>query len=141
MGKKPKAIVFYLGIGIFAAGLLLTHLLADAGGALQTFPFVLTGFGAGITGVGVVNLFRIRRLKNDPEKVRQYEISEKDERSVRIREKAGYATWYVTIFILAVLSMTFLVLDDDLACWLTLGALSIHCIVYFIYIGIYNKKM
>jgi len=141
MNKKPKSYIFYMGIGIFAVGLLLKLVFADAEGALLTIPFVLTGFGAGIIGVGVVNLYRLKLLKNNPEKAKQYEVAEKDERNIRLREKSGYATWYVTMFILAILSMTLLVLNDNLACWLTLGALTIHIASFFVYIAIYNKKL
>lgn len=141
MKKQPKSYILYMGIVIFAIGLLLRFLIPESDGAWQALPFVLTGFGAGIIGAGVVNIFRKRMIDNNPEKAKQYEIAEKDERNIRLREKAGYATWYTSLFILAALSLTFVILDYKVACFLSLGALFVHIISLFIYIYIYNKKI
>lgn len=141
MKKQPKSYIFYMGIIIFVVGLLLKFLIPASDGALQALPFVLTGFGAGIIGVGVVNIFRKRMIDNNPQKAKQYEINEKDERNIRIREKAGYATWYTTLFMLSAISLTFVVLDYKVAGFISLGALFIHIISLFVYIHIYNKKI
>ncbi len=141
MGKQIKSYVFYVGVAAFAIGLLLKSFFPEANGAMQSLSFVLIGFGSGIIGVGIASLWRQRTLKDHPEKVKQMEIDEKDERNVRLREKAGYATWYVTMFVLAALSMAFVVMDLAIACWLTLGALFVHIISFFVCIGRYNKKM
>lgn len=141
MKKQPKTYIFYMGIAIFTIGILLRFLVPEATGALRSLPFVLTGFGAGIVGVGIANLFRKRILEKNPEKAKEYEIAEKDERNVRLREKAGYATWYITLFVLAVLALTFIVLDYSVACWLTIGALFTHIFSLIVFIAIYNKKI
>jgi uncharacterized membrane protein len=130
-----------VGLHGFAVGLLLKFLLAETDEALQTLSVALTGFGAGIIGVGAVNLFRLRLLKNNPEKARQYDVAEKDERNIRLREKSGYAAWYITMFVLAALFIALLVLDDDLACWLAVCALTIHIAIFFVFTAGYNKKM
>ncbi len=141
MKRQPKSYVFYMGILIFAVGLILNFLIPESSGALRSVPFLLTGFGAGIIGVGVVNLIRKKMLDNNPEKAKQYEIEEKDERNIRLREKAGYATWYTSLFMLAILSLTFIVLDYKIPCFIALGALMIHIVSLFVYIHIYNRKI
>ena len=130
-----------MGIIIFAAGLLLKFIFPEESGAMQSLPFVLSGFGAGIIGVGVAGIFRKRAIENDPEKARQYEIAEKDERNIRIREKAGYATWYTTLFLLAIISLTLVVLNYTAAGFVALGALLIHGISFFVYTYLYSKKI
>ena len=141
MKKQPKSYYIYIGIIIFAVGLLLKFTIPASDGALQTLPFVLTGFGAGIIGVGVLNISRKKMIDNDPQKAKQYEINEKDERNIQIREKAGYATWYTTLFMLSAISLTFVVLDLKIAGFIMLGALFIHIISLFSYIYIYNRKI
>lgn len=141
MNKQPKSYVLYMGIIIFVVGLLLKFLIPASDTALQALPFVLTGFGAGIIGVGVVNIFRIRMIDSNPKKAKQYEINEKDERNIRIREKAGYVTWYTSLFVLSTISLTFVVLNYIVASFISLGALFIHIISLFVYIYIYNKKI
>ena len=141
MKKLSKSYIFYIGIIIFAVGLLLKILIPASDGALHSLPFVLSGFGSGIIGVGVANILRKRTLDNDPQKAKQYEINENDERNIRIREKAGYATWYTTLLMLSVISLTFVVLDYKVVCFISLGALFIHIISLYVYISIYNRKI
>jgi anaerobic C4-dicarboxylate transporter len=141
MKKHLSTYIFYIGIGAFAAGLVLNALFGEMEGAIRTLSFVLTGFGTGIIIVGVINNFRIRRLKNDPEKAKQLEIDETDERNIRLREKAGYATWHSTMFIFAALTIAFSVLDNKIAFWVTLGALFVHIFSFNIFISVYNKKI
>jgi hypothetical protein len=130
-----------MGIIIFLVGVLLEHLVSAPYGALRELPSVLSGFGAGITGVGVFNIFRKRMIDKDPQKAKQYEIYEKDERNIRIREKAGLTAWYSSLFMLAAVTLTFVVLNYKTAGFISLGALLFHIISLFIYIRVYNKKM
>ena len=141
MKKQPKAYIFYMGIIIFAAGLLLKFIFPEAAGVMQSLPFVMSGFGAGLIGVGISVIFRKKMIENDPEKVRQYEIAEKDERNIRIREKAGYATWYTTLFLLVIISLTLVVLNYTAAGFVALGALLIHAVSFFLYTYLYSKKI
>ena len=141
MKNQPKTYIFNIGIIIFVVGLLLKFLIPESKGVLKALPFVLTGFGAGIIGVGVVNIIRKRLIDNNPQKAKLYEINEKDERNIRLREKAGYTTWYTTHFVLAANSLAFVVLNYKFAAFYSLGALFIHIIRLFVYIHIYNKKI
>ena len=141
MKKQPKPYILQMGIIVFVVGILLKFLFPASDGALHTLPFVLNGFGAGIVGVGVVTVLRKKVIDNDPQKAKQYEINEKDERNIRIREKAGYATWYTTLFVLSAVSLIFVVLEYNVACFISLGALFIHIISLFVYIRKYDKKI
>lgn len=141
MKEQSKSYIFYMGIIVFVAGLLLKILIPASDGALHTLPFVLSGFGSGIIGVGVANILRKRTIDNNPQKAKQYEINEKDERNIRIREKAGCATWYTTLLMLSVISLTLVVLDYKVAGFISIGALFIHIISLYVYINIYNKKL
>lgn len=141
MKKKPKSYIFFLGIALFALGLLLRVLLAEEEGAALSLPYVLLGVGTGITGVGAVNLYKLRLLRENPEKARQLEIEEMDERNIRLREKAGYASWYVTLFALAALSLTLVVLNYKTACLLSICVLLVHTASLFIGIYVYNKEL
>lgn len=141
MKKEPKSYIFYMGIIVFVIAILLKVLMPDAEGPLESLPYVLSGFGSGIIGVGVVCIIRKRKIEQDPEKAKQYEIAEKDERNIKLREKAGYASWYISLFTMAILSMVFVIFDYKMACWLTMGALFIHVISLFVFIAIYDKKI
>lgn len=141
MKKQQKSYIFYMGILIFVIAILLIILMPNAEGPLGVLPYVLCGFGLGIIGVGVVCTIRMRKIKQDPKKARQYEIAEKDERNIRLREKAGYASWIITLFVMAILSMVFIIFDYKIACLLAIIALFIHVISLFVFIAIYDKKI
>ena len=106
MKKQPKIYVFYMGIAIFAVGMVLKFLFSEADGAMLMLPFVLIGFGSGIIGVGVVNILGKKKLEHHP----------------------------------AILSLTFVVLNNFVACWVALGALFIHIASLFVCSLIYSKK-
>lgn len=141
MKKQQKSYIFYMGILIFVIAILLIILMPNAEGPLGVLPYVLCGFGLGIIWVGVVCTIRMRKIKQDPKKARQYEIAEKDERNIRLREKAGYASWIISLFVMAILSMVFIIFDYKIACLLAIIALFIHVISLFVFIAIYDKKI
>lgn len=141
MKKQQKSYIFYMGILIFVIAILLIILMPNAEGPLGVLPYVLCGFGLGIIGVSVVCTIRMRKIKQDPKKARQYEIAEKDERNIRLREKAGYASWIISLFVMAILSMVFIIFDYKIACLLAIIALFIHVISLFVFIAIYDKKI
>lgn len=93
MKNQPRRYLLYIGIAIFAVGILLKHLFPAQEGAMQSLPFVLSGLGVGIISAGVANMLRKRKIEQNPEKAREYEIAEKDERNILLRGKAGYITW------------------------------------------------
>ena len=140
MKNKLKSYTFNIGYISFAIGILLRHIFPEAEGILESLPHILSGFGAGIIGVGVVLIFRKRAIERNPEKAREYEIDEKDERNIQINEKASYATWHVTLFALAILSLAFLIMDNMIACLLSLGVLLVHKVSYLICVGVLKKK-
>lgn len=141
MKKNIKSFVFYLGILVFAVGILLYFIFPEADGAMEELPFVLTGFGAGIIGVGVAGMLMQKKNSKDPKKAKQYEINENDERNISIREKACSATWYITLFVLAAVALTLFVMDYTVPFVMVLAAFFLHIISMFVFIVVYNKNM
>jgi len=91
---------------------------------------------------GAIYKILFRKNKNSsPEAARQLEIDEKDERNIRIKEKAGYASWHTTLIILVVMALIFVFINNPTGYWLAAGALVLHKIMLMIFTSIYNKKM
>ena len=141
MKNKLKSNIFNIGLLFFAIGIALRFIFHEANGVLESSPHILSGFGAGIMGVGVVLFFKKRAIESNPEKAKEYEINEKDERNIQINEKASHATWYVTLFALAILSLAFLIMDNIIGCLLALGVLLVHKISLLICVSILKKKL
>ena len=103
---------------------------------------MLLGFGISLSLVGMIFfVVTIWMKKKNPQKAKQIEIEGKDERNVKLLEKSGYATWYVTMLTLVVLNVILAGLGIMTAYWLALGVLTIHVSAFFICGYIYNKKM
>ena len=81
--KKFGILWLSIGAALFLAGLLLGE---------TEYGSYISGFGGGLTAVGLVRLLRVRRLSRDPEKAADYDASLKDERTVYISNKARSMT-------------------------------------------------
>lgn len=141
MKKQSKPWILPLGIILFALGIACKFIIPESAESLQALTVALTGFGAGIVGVGVAGGFAKKIIDRNPEKAREYEIAEKDERNIRVREKAGYSTWYISLFVQAIAALALLVLDYTIPCLLVMLALLVHVVSLFVNIYIHNKKM
>ena len=136
--KKPINTKLASYMPIIGSGLLsLSFLLKHLGANLIATCFV-AGIGCAWVGLGVIGIF-VKRLK--PESVKKMEIDQKDERNIQIREKSGYVTFLITLFTLMLLEFVFLVLDNDIACILTIGVMAVHVVSYFIGLLYYDKKL
>ena len=82
-----------------------------------------------------------RVWKKHPDQEKQYEIGQKDERNIAILGRAGYASCIITFFILFVLLAIFLILDQNLAAWLTGGAMVLHIVGFFVASVVYSRRM
>lgn len=132
-----------VGFIIFAIASAVRQLFPDADHVviLHYFDFI-AGLGVGLMFAGAIYKILFRNNKNNsPEAIRQLEIDEKDERNIRIREKAGYASWHATLIILVVMALVFVFISNPAGYWLTAGALVLHKIILMIFTSTYNKKM
>ena len=136
--KKPINTKLTSAIPVVGFLLLATSFLMKNLGANLFATCFASGIGCAWVGLGVVGIF-VKRLK--PESVKKMEIDQKDERNIQIREKSGYITFLITLFTLMLLEFTFLILDNDLACILTIGVMAAHLLSFFIALYYYDKKL
>lgn len=123
----------YVGFLLVALAILAKH-----HGASVLFCCALSGFGSAWVGLGVFGVFL---SKLSPKRVKQMEIDQNDERYIQIREKSGYASYLITMFILTIGIFLSFALDNSLACILAMSALAIHIAVFFIALFYYDKRL
>ena len=123
---------------IVGALLVAASFVAKYLGASDAARGFMAGLGCAWIGLGMVAAL-IERLR--PGHKKEMEIMQKDERNVLIREKSGYTAFLISLFSFAVLALVFLLLDDDLACALTLGAMAVHVGSFFLAQCYYGKKL
>jgi len=145
MRKQSQPWLFILGPVTLVAGTVLRAFFVEPGntaGNLSNLSIMLLGFGCSLSLVGIVYFITTRWMKiRNPKKAKQIEVEAKDERNVKLLEKSGYTTWYVTMLTLVVLSVTLMTLGFTTAFWLSFGTFAIHITAFFICGYIYDKKM
>ena len=111
----------------------------------QTFDADMThfvaGMGAGLMFLGAVFAIIYRNSDNSPEATKRRIIEENDERNIRIKEKAGYASWNATLILLVIMALIFIFTDNPLGYWLSAGAAVLHKLILLGFTAMYNKKM
>jgi uncharacterized membrane protein len=123
---------------IIGALLVAVSFVAKRLGAPDAARGFMAGTGCAWVGLGMVAAL-IERLR--PGYKKEMEIMQKDERNTLIRLKSGYITFMLTLFSLTILTLVFLLLDNDLACALTLAAMAVHVGSFFVAMLVYDKKL
>ena len=129
--KKFGILWLSIGAALFLAGLLLGE---------TEYGSYISGFGGGLTAVGLVPLLRVRRLSRDPEKAADYDASLKDERTVYISNKARSMTFFICVFVQVAASMlAILVFDQVLVGQVLCGLTCLQGLLYTVFYWHYDK--
>lgn len=109
--------------------------------SLGHLKWVLVGIGAGLAGAVASTIMSKKMYKDNPELERQARINENDERYIQVRKTAAYYMWFITMFVLAAMSLAFVTLNLYIATYISLGALVIHIVLYIVFLFKLNKTM
>ena len=118
---------------IFAAVLLGERIPEQLSLALFTVGGVLLGFGAVGIALSLIHL--------SPERQKEYERSETDERNIAIREKAAMSSWYWTLYLLWAVFFVIQIFVGGLWAVAVSVVVVLHCMFYMINIYRWTKKM
>jgi len=136
MKKIMPSILFYTGFALIIIRSTFSQFFNET--INREIVDVITGFAVAIMLVGLIFML-INRYSS--EGVKQYEIDEKDERKIRIKEKASYITMFVSFGVIGLLSFIFLFMGYTEVAFITVGGAVVLRIVYEIFKVIYKKKM
>jgi len=136
MKRKVWSILFYAGFGMLILSFIFSWYFSEFIDT-RAIDFI-SGFGIAIMLVGLIFIL-INRYS--PEGVKQHEIEEKDERNIRIKEKAAYSSWYASLAIFGIIALTFIFLDFHIGAWITVGGAGLHRVCLEVFKLIYKKKM
>ena len=140
MKERLKKILPILGILCGACLVLAAVVLGEQvpkgmGGAL-------TGTGGELMGLGVSGIAMDviwRRMSEDER--REAERGERDERNVAIREKAAYASWYWTLYLLWGAFFVTLFLGSGFPTALVSVLIVLHCVFLMVNMNRWAKRM
>ena len=139
--KYLSLVALCIGVTTILINIIMDVWLPTSFESFGTLRWVFVGIGAGFTGAVASTLLSKKMYKNNPVLARQARINENDERYIQMRKTAAYHMWYVTLFVLVVISLTFVALNLKIAAWLGLGALALHVVLYIILLFKLNKTM
>lgn len=101
-GATPEVkigwILLVFGILLLVVGTVYRQVMPDA----AMLGRLVMSFGIFFTGWGLISLSRRLAALKDPQAVRRLEIEERDERSLAIRDRAGYGAYMFTAIASAV---------------------------------------
>ena len=118
---------------IFAAVLLGERIPKQLSLALSTVGGVLLGFSVVGIALSLIHL--------SPERQKEYERSETDERNIAIREKAAMSSWYWTLYLLWAAFFVIQIFVGGLWAVAVSVVVVLHCMFYMINIYRWTKKM
>lgn len=140
MKERLKKILPILGILCGACLVLAAVVLGEQvpkgmGGALFGTGGVLMGLG--VSGIAMDVIWR--RMGEDER--REAERGERDERNVAIREKAAYASWYWTLYLLWGAFFVTLFLGSGFPTALVSVLIVLHCVFLMVNMNRWAKRM
>lgn len=140
MKERLKKILPILGILCGACLVLAAVVLGEQvpkgmGGALFGTGGVLMGLG--VSGIAMDVIWR--RMIEDER--REAERGERDERNVAIREKAAYASWYWTLYLLWGAFFVTLFLGSGFPTALVSVLIVLHCVFLMVNMNRWAKRM
>ena len=140
MKERLKKILPILGILCGACLVLAAVVLGEQvpkgmGGALFGTGGVLMGLG--VSGIAMDVIWR--RMSEDER--REAERGERDERNVAIREKAAYASWYWTLYLLWGAFFVTLFLGSGFPTALVSVLIVLHCVFLMVNMNRWTKRM
>ena len=131
--KKFGILWLSIGAALFLAGLLLGE---------TEYGSYISGFGGGLTAVGLVRLLRVRRLSRDPEKAADYDASLKDERTAYVANKARSMTFFICVYVqLAAALLAILVFEQPLVGQVLCGLTCLQGLLYTVFYGIMTRSI
>lgn len=140
MKERLKKILPILGILCGACLVLAAVVLGEQvpkgmGGALFGTGGALMGLG--VSGIAMDVIWR--RMSEDER--REAERGERDERNVAIREKAAYASWYWTLYLLWGAFFVTLFLGSGFPTALVSVLIVLHCVFLMVNMNHWTKRM
>ena len=99
-----------------------------------------SGMGSGLLVVGIMQLVRFYRLKNNEAYREKMEIEASDERNHFIRNKAWAWSGYLFIMIAAVACIVFKIIGQDLLSMVASGSVCLMLVLYWISYIVLKRK-
>lgn len=139
--KKNKyyKILILVGITTMVFGFIIFSRITSQGRNLSMLKGMFQGAGAAIAGIGIVKLIQNRITPE--EKLKAKEIELYDERNIQVLRVASAIASTVAIILFAILAFVFMGMNYIVPAFISIGAMYIQIIAFYIAYKYYNNKM
>lgn len=137
--RKYWMLLIVIGVISLAFGVVMQQGLTEDEHDLSMLMGMFTGMGAAFTVVGTIRLIRLKMVS--PEKLKQEEIERNDERNVQILRLAYTVACVTSTILFTVLAFVFVCLGYRTPALITIGALYVQVLAFFLANIYYRKKM
>lgn len=135
-------LVAALGLGLLAAGLILSKRFPDSPGILSALPYVCIGLGCGAFGHGLGTAANLRAARKNPQLQKQMEIEQGDERNIAISNRAKAKAYNVMLYVFGALMVALALMQVSTAAILLLVTAYLTVVGFFLfYLNKYHREM
>lgn len=134
MTNFKRQIIWFLVLLAAGISLIIANVIRNNGNT------TVSSFGVGLLTVSVIKLIQYYRVSKNPELMKKYEISQKEERYIYIAQKSGYMVYVVSILAqFAGIFVLILMGKENFAMWLC-AFMGFQILVYLISYYVFSKK-
>lgn len=134
MTNFKRQIIWFLVLLAAGISLIIANIIRNNGN------ITVSSFGVGLLTVSVIKLIQYYRVSKNPELMKKYEISQKEERYIYIAQKSGYMVYVVSILAqFAGIFVLILMGKENFAMWLS-AFMGFQILVYLISYYVFSKK-
>ncbi len=134
MTNFKRQIIWFLVLLAAGISLIIANIIRNNGNT------TVSSFGVGLLTVSVIKLIQYYRVSKNPELMKKYEISQKEERYIYIAQKSGYMVYVVSILAqFAGIFVLILMGKENFAMWLCVF-MGFQILVYLISYYVFSKK-
>lgn len=137
--KSTLSIMLIAGVVSLVFGIVSVNMTSENAHNLVMLSGMFVGFGGALTAIGI---FRLVRMKiSSPEKLKNDEIKRTDERNIQIIRTAAVAAETAAVVLFAIMAFLFVWLGYRTASFISIGAMYVNQLVYFIARRVVSTKM
>ncbi len=105
----------------------------------QDFTTML-GIGVGMTAVGLLKAIQFIRISHNPDKMKKYEMMQKEERLIMIVTKSGYLTFIISICAEYIAMLVLVLSNQEQLAFIFCTIASLQTLCYLILYFVFNRK-
>ncbi len=137
--KTVQLMMVIIGVISLCYGVIGIQSAPEDAHDYATLLGMFAGFGSGLIAVAIFLFIRSKVVS--PEKLKQKEIEENDERNIAVKRAAMAVSWMVSVGLFTVLAFALMAMGLRVPSYLCIGALYVQFFSFLIAHRVYDKKM